>query len=283
MTEYKSFYKTVGGNEGSLCHYPTRLDTYGCGCQHDCKYCYARSLLEFRRLWHPTDPSVADIGKIRRKVARLEPGSVVRMGGMTDCFMPMERSHGVSYETIEALNKRGVHQLIVTKSDLIADDRYIGILDRDLAHIQISITSTDDATAARYEKAAAVSRRIRAAETLQEAGFDVSLRLSPFIPEYMDIDRLNSIEVDKCLVEFLRANAAIMRTFDIDWSPYTLKIGNYRHLPLERKIELLDRLDFEEVSVCDDVPDHYHWFRENFNHNPDDCCNLRLEGVSHEK
>lgn len=29
--EFKSFYKTVGGNEGSLCHYPTRLDTYGCG------------------------------------------------------------------------------------------------------------------------------------------------------------------------------------------------------------------------------------------------------------
>ena len=282
MTEYKSFYKTVGGNEGSLCHYPTRLDTYGCGCQHDCKYCYARSLLEFRNLWHPDDPSIADIDKIYRKVAKIEPGSVVRMGGMTDCFMPLERSHGISYETIEALNKRGVHQLIVTKSDLIADDRYVEILDRDLSHIQISITSTDDATAARYEKAASVTRRIEAAEKLQYLGYDVSVRLSPFIPEYVDIDKLNSIEVDKCLVEFLRANAAIMRTFDIDWSPYTLKIGNYRHLPLERKIELLGRLDFKG-SVCDDVPDHYHWFRENFNHNPDDCCNLRLKGVSHEE
>lgn len=33
---FKSFYKRVGGNEGSKCHYPARLDTYGCGCQHDC-------------------------------------------------------------------------------------------------------------------------------------------------------------------------------------------------------------------------------------------------------
>lgn len=33
--EFKSFYKTVGGNEGNKCNYPTRLDTYGCGCQHD--------------------------------------------------------------------------------------------------------------------------------------------------------------------------------------------------------------------------------------------------------
>ena len=37
--EYKSFYKTVGGNEGSKCHYSTRLDTYGCGCQHNCHFC----------------------------------------------------------------------------------------------------------------------------------------------------------------------------------------------------------------------------------------------------
>ena len=27
MTEYKSFYKTVGGNEGSKCRYSTRLAT----------------------------------------------------------------------------------------------------------------------------------------------------------------------------------------------------------------------------------------------------------------
>lgn len=62
--EFKSFYKTVGGNEGGKCHYPTRLDTYGCGCAHDCKYCYAKSLLNFRNLWNPQTPSVADISKI---------------------------------------------------------------------------------------------------------------------------------------------------------------------------------------------------------------------------
>lgn len=51
MREFKSFYKTVGGNEGNKCHYPTRLDTYGCGCQHDCSYCYAKSLRPERN--HP--------------------------------------------------------------------------------------------------------------------------------------------------------------------------------------------------------------------------------------
>ena len=52
-TEFKSFYKTVGGNEGNKCHYPTRLDTYGCGCSHDCAYCYAKSLLDFPMKGNP--------------------------------------------------------------------------------------------------------------------------------------------------------------------------------------------------------------------------------------
>lgn len=28
MKQFKSFYKEVGGNEGSKCNYPIRLDTY---------------------------------------------------------------------------------------------------------------------------------------------------------------------------------------------------------------------------------------------------------------
>lgn len=48
--EFKSFYKTVKGNEGAKCMYPTRLDLYGRGCSHNCSYCYARSLLDFRGL-----------------------------------------------------------------------------------------------------------------------------------------------------------------------------------------------------------------------------------------
>ena len=105
MREFKSFYKTVEGNEGQKCHYPTRLDTYGCGCQHDCKYCYAKSLLEFRDLWNNESPSVADITKIENKIKTLEKGTVLRLGGMTDCFQPCEKQYKVTYKTIQLLNK----------------------------------------------------------------------------------------------------------------------------------------------------------------------------------
>ena len=277
MKEYKSFYKEVKGNEGSKCHYPTRLDTYGCGCQHDCSYCYAKSLLDFRGLWDAKDPSVADIDKIRRKVARIPAGApAIRMGGMTDCFMPMEKTHRVTYETIKALNEKRQECLIVTKSDMVAEDEYLDILDKDLAHIQVTVTCTDDGLAKTHEHAVPPSRRIAAIEKLQSLGYDVQLRLSPFIPQFIDYNVLNAVNCDKILVEFLRANTWVRSWFDIDYSEYTVKQSGYHHLPLERKLEYISKITgFKQVTVCEDESEAYEYWKAHFNPNPDDCCNLR--------
>ena len=275
--EFKSFFKTVGGNEGSKCNYPTRLDTYGCGCQHDCSYCYAKSLLDFRKLWDNKSPSIANIEKIKKKISKLEPGITIRLGGMTDCFQPLEKIHRVTYETIKALNERGINYLIVTKSHIVADDEYIDILDNKLAHIQISVTTTDDNLSTTYEKASLPSKRIEAIEKLEKLGFDVQLRLSPFIPEYVDMNIINSVKCKKILVEFLRVNTWIRKWLNIDYTDYTLKQSGYSHLPLEKKIEYIKSIKgFQEISVCEDVTSHYEYWRENLNNNKLDCCNLRF-------
>ena len=269
--------KTVGGNEGNKCHYPTRLDTYGCGCTHDCKYCYAKSLLDFRNMWNPLNPSVADIEKIKRKIKKLPSDTpAIRLGGMTDCFQPIEKIHRVTYETIKALNKQKIPYLIVTKSAIVADDEYIEIMDKKLTHIQITVTTTDDERSKTYEKASLPSERIRAIEKLQALGFDVTLRLSPYIPEYVDLDILNNVKCDKILVEFLRVNSWIEKWFDIDYSEYTVKQNSYKHLPLEKKKEYISKITgFKEISVCEDETEAYEYWKNNFNHNPKDCCNLR--------
>lgn len=269
MKEFKSFYKTVEGNEGNKCNYPTRLDTYGCGCQHDCSYCYAKSLLNFRGLWDFKNPAVADIEKIKRKISKLEKGSIVRLGGMTDCFQPCEKEYKVTYETIKALNEAGIGYLIVTKSDLIAD--YMDILDKDLAHIQVSITF------APCEKAVSMEKRIKAVEALYDAGYDVAVRLSPFIPQFVDYERLRDIRCDKLQVEFLRVNHWIKTWLPLDYSEYTVKQSGYEHLPLDKKIEYLSKVSqfFDQVSVCEDVTEHYEYWKEAVNWNKDDCCNLR--------
>ena len=115
-------------------------------------------------------------------------------------------------------------------------------------------------------------------------GYDVQLRLSPFIIELIDFNILNSdfnilnsIKCDKILVEFLRVNTFIKGWFkQIDFSKYTLKHSNYLHLPLDEKIKQLQEIKgFKELTVCEDVDEHYEYWKNNINPNKEDCCNLR--------
>ena len=281
--EFKSFFKNVGGNEGSKCRYPVRLDTYGCGCSHDCRYCYAKSLLNFRKLWNPLAPSVANVDKVKNVLDKIANGKIqlttaIRLGGMTDCFQPCETSHQATYRTIKLMNARKIPYLIVTKSDLVASDAYIEILDKNLAHVQITVTTTDDELSLKYEKAVVPSRRIAAIEKLQSAGFDVSLRLSPFIPEFVDFEKLNAVKCDKIIVEFLRVNSWIRKWFGdmVDFTDYIVKQSGYCHLPLEIKKKFIQNIHFKQISVCEDENNAYEYWKNNFNPNPDDCCNLNV-------
>lgn len=281
--EFKSFFKAVGGNEGGKCNYATRLDTYGCGCQHNCAYCYTRALLDFRGLWNPTSPAVADIGEIRKTIRReLKYGDIVRLGGMTDCFQPLERSHRVTLRTIEELNRRGIGYLIVTKNKLVAEPEYLQVFDPELAHIQVTITSTNPDITRKIEPGASLpADRIAAVELLAARGLDVQVRLSPFIPELVNIDEINAIKCDKILVEFLRVNTWIARWvretgLPVDLRQYRYKSAGYRHLPLRVKRELLRQITgFRERSVCEDVEEHFAYWQEAVNANINDCCNLR--------
>jgi DNA repair photolyase len=193
----------------------------------------------------------------------------VRLGGMTDCFQPIERELELTKATIMLLNKYGIGYLIVTKSDLVCE--YLNTLDKELAHIQISTTWVP------CEKAVSTERRIKAVETLYKEGFDVAVRLSPFIPQFVDFERLNRIQCNKIIVEFLRVNHWIKQWLPLDYSEYTVKQSGYEHLPLSKKIEYLSKITgFDEMSVCEDVTEHFEYWREAVNFNKEDCCNLKI-------
>ena len=148
-------------------------------------------------------------------------------------------------------------------------------MDKRLAHIQISVTCLDDERSGQYEKATPSSQRIQALYTLQDAGFDTMLRLSPFMEEYIDFPRLNALNVKKTLIEFLRADTRIMRCFpDVDYRKYGLRDGGYWHLFLPDKLRLLGKVKLPNITIGDHVPHHHEYFRDNFNPNQHDCCNL---------
>lgn len=279
MKSFSLFYKEVEGNEKDKCKYTTRLDTYGCGCQHDCKYCYAKSLLDFRGLWNSQKPVVGNMKQIKNAIVRAKKDGIkiVRLGGMTDCFQPIELNYRATYQTIRLLNKYKIGYLIVTKSHLVANDEYIDIYDKDLAHFQITTTCLDDDLYKKldYEKASLPSKRIEAIKKLQNKGFDVAIRLSPLIEDYIDFDKLNSLGIEKAQVEFLRVNHWIKKWFNVDYSKFTIKQSGYEHLPLEEKKRIISKIKIPNISVCEDEDEAYKYWVDNFNPNKEDCCNLR--------
>ena len=257
---FGSFYNTVGGSEGDKCFYPTRLDTYGKGCYYDCKYCYAKQLLDDND--------------------EIPTGSVVRLGGMTDCFQPIERIKRNTYKTIHLLNQKQIHYLIVTKSDLIIRPEYLQILDKNLAHIQVSVPTDNNEVLKYTDNAKTFEARKKTIEVLYSKDYDVSLRLAPFLYNTVDYDKINNIQVEKCLVEFLRINNNTKKELNtiIDLNEYTVKENGCRHLPLTKKLNILSKLKYKQLTVCDDVTEHYNYFLNNINYNPNDCCNLTIRG-----
>ena len=47
--------------------------------------------------------------------------------------------------------------------------------------------------------------------------------------------------------------------------------------PIEKKIEYLKNItNFKYKSVCDDEGRAYEYWKNNYNSNPNNCCNLRI-------
>ena len=138
-------------------------------------------IMNFSATWDPLNPKYADIKRINTKLKKVPAGTILRLGGLTDCFQPIELKRRVTLETIKLMNKYRIGYLIVTKSHHVADSEYLEVMDPTLAHIQITTTTFDAALAAKYEKASPPEKRVQAIETLQALGFDTFFRLSPYI------------------------------------------------------------------------------------------------------
>lgn len=267
------YFKRLDRKINTWCSRTLALDTYGCGCQFNCDYCYARALLNFRGMW-ATRPKVSELSELHYIIKKLNQYNIVRIGFMTDCFQHIESELRITYDTIKLLNHYKVGYLIVTKSDLVANEEYIDIYDNNLAHFQISLTGTDEKIL-KHESAPHPLKRIAAIEKLYKCGYDVSVRLSPLIEHLIDFDIINRIECDKILIEFLKVNHWIRKQFDIDYSDYSLRYGGYDHLQLDKKIELVGRVDgYKQVSVGEYVRPHHEYFNSKVNHYKSDCCNI---------
>lgn len=187
-------------NTCQQCLYSFEIDTYGRGCIHDCSYCYAKAELTVHGYWNKPFPmpiNVADVWKTFHTVFETDKSSKwrsvlekrvpLRIGSMSDSFMFMDKKYGVTKELLKILNHYDYPYIVFTRSDLVAHDEYLSLLNPDLCSIQMSISSTNEEMNKLIEPGApSAKRRLVALREMTRNGFWTTVRLNPFFPMYAD-------------------------------------------------------------------------------------------------
>ncbi|MDA1052191.1 MAG: PA0069 family radical SAM protein [Planctomycetota bacterium] len=177
------------------------------GCIHACSYCYARPSHEYLGFNAGLDFETKIVVKhdapelfrefLSKDAWTPEP---ITFSGVTDCFQPAERRFKLTRRCLEVALECRQPISIVTKNALVLRD--LDILQRlaadNLAHVFLSITTLDAQLARDMEPRTSIpSARLRAIETLTDAGIPVGVMVAPIIPGLNDSEVPGILEAAK--------------------------------------------------------------------------------------
>ena len=160
------------------------------GCQHGCRYCYAR----FMQRFHPhaedwgefVDVKVNAAEVLARQLRRLKPGGVFTCSAC-DGWQPVEEQYKLTRECCRLLLEAGFRLNILAKSKLILRD--LDILAGCNVRLAMTITTLDESWAQIWEpRASSVSDRVDVLRQAKAAGLETGVMFGPLLPEISDTD-----------------------------------------------------------------------------------------------
>jgi DNA repair photolyase len=157
------------------------------GCGIRCVYCIARSQGKAEP-WFGADRIVEEL---RARLEAVPPEVEVGLGSLVDAYPPEEEGLGLTRLVLAELSRQGRPFCVNTKSDLVLRDKDILVRHQGHCDVYLSIATLDEAVASRLEvNAPSVAARLRAVSVLKQAGVDVNIDASPWIPGASDIGAL---------------------------------------------------------------------------------------------
>jgi DNA repair photolyase len=156
------------------------------GCQHRCIYCDSRSeCYQIENFDGEILVKANAIELLDKELPRKRRKGVIGTGSMNDPYMPLEGRLDLTGRALEVIARHGFGVSVITKSALVARDvqRLQAIAAHSTARVCFTVTTTDDALAKKIEPGASlVSERLRALQTLSEAGIETGVTLMPVLP-----------------------------------------------------------------------------------------------------
>lgn len=154
------------------------------GCQHQCIYCDSRSecygIEDFREVL----VKVNALELLRDELPRKREKGTIGTGAMSDPYGPLERGYNLTGQALQIISTWQFPLHLLTKSDMVLRDLdIIAAINRVQARISFTVTTADDALAAKLEPGAPLpSRRYAAMARLAERGVPTGVLLMPVLP-----------------------------------------------------------------------------------------------------
>jgi spore photoproduct lyase len=232
------------------------------GCPFDCAWCYLKGTFRFQPT--KTKPVIKDLAKVelhtRRFLEEVSTPEILNTGELADSLMTEGTSQPFSRFIIPMFEKQDKHKvLFVTKSDNIK--HLLDINPHNQAIISFSLNA--EVVASRWEKCApTASRRIEAGKKLQEAGYEVRVRIDPMVPvidwkiHYMELVEkiFNSFAPSRITLGSLRGlQTTINGSIDRSWVEYLKESSNWG-----KKIDFKTRYDMY-AAITRDLKGNYNY------------------------
>ena len=162
------------------------------GCQHGCVYCDARSrCYQMNHIFEDIEIKENAMELLEASLKSKRRPCMLGTGSMSDPYMPVEKSLGMTRQMLELVEKHGFGATVLTKSDLVLRDLDIlqRINEKTKAVVQISLTVMDDRLSKILEpNVCPTSRRIEVLEKLREVGIPTVVWLCPILPFLTDTE-----------------------------------------------------------------------------------------------
>lgn len=152
------------------------------GCPFDCAWCFLKGTL--RLLDTKTQPVVKDYDKIQNHLESFfrndgHSKELLNAGELADSLMTENTRKPFSRFVIPLFEEQEQHKILfLTKSTNIKN--LVEMKNHDQAIISFSLNAPS--VAKRWERAPSAEKRIEAAKTLNEFGYDVRVRIDPIVP-----------------------------------------------------------------------------------------------------
>ena len=220
------------------------------GCQHDCKYCYARLFMRrysgHQEPWGEfVDVKINAPEVLRKQLQRAKRGTVW-VSSVCDPYQPLEVRYCLTRKCLEELLEVQFPVNVQTKSKLVVRDRDLFLGFEDIC-ITITIPTDREDMAGLFEpNASSLKERLETLELLHSAGIHTAVFIGPILPGNPEklVDQIDGI-ADRIYIDKMNYMSTI-RGF---YRKHNLEHATSTHYFLDYKTRLVDELRKRDIPA----------------------------------